>query len=100
MGSWLLIRETCAVIASFLSLNVYKPSTLVFDEAGNLLISTLTALKHTGAAFATHRALQLIAKTCFSDKSNAILLDLPKTWGLRMISEIFDSEKIHNSILR
>jgi Putative death-receptor fusion protein (DUF2428) len=100
IGSWLLTKETCAAIASILSLSSCKHSPSIYDEAGVLLISTLTALKHTGAAFAAHRALQVVAQNCFACKSNAVMLDLPKIWGLRMIAEISDSEKIRDSILR
>lgn len=65
-----------------------------------LLISTLTSLKHAGAAFAAHSALQEIATACLSKKLVAGAADLPSTWADRLIDEISVTDKVRDSTLR
>lgn len=64
-----------------------------------LLISTLVSLKHVGAAFAAHRALQQISLFCFNSKVPA-LGSLPSSWANRLLGEITEAEKVRDSTLR
>lgn len=99
MGSWLLTRETCAALASVLtSKHLSKPNGLL-DRAGSLLISTLVSLKHAGAAFAAHRALQQISEFCFKSKDQ-LVGNLPASWAKRLLEEISSGERVRDSTLR
>lgn len=100
IGSWLLTKEACGAIAALLASNGYNAETSVYNEAGMLLVSTLTSLKHTGAAFAAHRAIQLISQTCFRQTFNQSLTQIPFQWASRLIAEVSRSEKIRDSTLR
>ena len=52
IGSWLLTREACATLTTLITYDPkYVPSPVV-GRAGQLLITTMTALKHQGAAYA------------------------------------------------
>ena len=64
-----------------------------------LLISTLISLKHVGAAFAAHRALQQISLFCFNSTDPA-LGSLPLSWANRLLGEITEAEKVRDSTLR
>jgi hypothetical protein len=97
IGSWLLTKETCAAVSILLSLGCVNPSKESMQQVGMLLISTLTSLKHTGAAFAAHKALQQISVACFSIPN---LETLPKEWALRLLDELANSDKIRDSTLR
>ena len=100
VGSWLLTKETCGALATVLSKNRFNVPPLAYDETGRLLISTLTSLKHTGAAFAAHRALQTIAQSCFTASHDRMLYIYPEMWTTRIIDEISTVDKIRDSTLR
>jgi hypothetical protein len=98
IGSWLLTREACSAIAAILTKNIELKNSF-YEYAGKLLISTLTSLKHTGAAFAAHRSLQKISLFCLQQGSNAFLLQLPHQWSSRLLDEI-SIDKVRDSTLR
>ena len=97
VGSWLLMREACAAIATVITTNGFNPSLDLSNLSGTLLISTLTSLKHTGAAFAAHSALQKIVKSALTRKDSKAL---PLQWVNRLVREILSTEKIRDSTLR
>ena len=70
------------------------------SKVGQLLLSTLTTLKHAGAAFAARDALQQIAMSCLNPKKSSDLCSLPDDWSRRLIDEISLNEKVRNSTLR
>jgi hypothetical protein len=70
------------------------------SQVGQLLLSTLTTLKHAGAAFAARDALQLIASSCMSPKKPMELRGLPQEWSRRLLEEISLKERVRNSTLR
>ena len=97
VGSWLLTREACAALSSVLTVSGSNSSEEVFNLAGTLLITTLTSLKHTGAAYAAHGALQRIAQFCLE---KTYIKHLPVEWVERLFREITSSDKIRDSTLR
>ena len=70
------------------------------SKVGQLLISTLTTLKHAGAAFAARDALQQIALNCLNLKNPSDIRSLPGAWSHRLVDEISLNEKVRNSTLR
>ena len=70
----------------------------VVRKAGDLLISTLTTLKHAGAAFAARDSLQDIVSTC--RKRGSYLQSLPNTFSKRLLDEISVVDKVRDSTLR
>ena len=70
------------------------------SKVGQLLLSTLTTLKHAGAAFAARDALQLIAIHCLNPKNPSDIRALPNVWSHRLVDEISLNEKVRNSTLR
>lgn len=100
VGSWLLTKETCGAVAALLSLKGYNAELDTFKEAGKLLISTLTSLKHTGAAFAAHRAIQTLAWVCLQKPKRIPDNQLPFMWATRLLSEVSKCNKIRDSTLR
>ena len=64
------------------------------------MLSTLTTLKHAGAAFAARDALQQIATNCLNPKYPSDIRSLPDVWSHRLIDEISLNEKVRNSTLR
>ena len=64
------------------------------------MISTLTTLKHAGAAFAARDSLQTVVATCLSSKVDDKIRCLPERWAARLIEEISMSEKVRDSTLR
>jgi hypothetical protein len=99
VGTWLLTKETCAAIASTIATKGYRIDASLVDRTGMLLISTLTSLKHTGAAFAAHHAIQSIAQLCL-DKSKSELQHLPARWMGRLLAEVSQVDKVLHSTLR
>ena len=95
----MLTRETCASLAALLTSKYFSASRDLLNQAGMLLISTLTSLKHAGAAFAAHRALQQIAEHCL-DSSESFIAKLPALWAQRLLDEISETEKVRDSTLR
>jgi len=109
VGSWLLTKEACAALSSVIT--SYPSSSLpaqLVTTAGSLLISTLTSLKHQGAAFAAHRALQELSEACHAYSSNAAsnslgndsIVNLPLSWARRLLHEISSTEIVRDSTLR
>jgi hypothetical protein len=98
MGSWYLIRESTGAISSVLTARRPGPELeALVKEAGTLLISTLTSLKHIGAAYASHTAFQHIVNVCLGSPS---LHALPMEWTLRLFEKITSAERVRDSTLR
>ena len=62
-----------------------------------MLLQTLSSLKHQGAAFAAHKALEQICDVCVRSTN---LSALPSKWGNDLLSEISMEEKVRDSTLR
>jgi Putative death-receptor fusion protein (DUF2428) len=95
-----MTKEACAAMASIISCRQFHPSLRLVERAGSLLISTLTTLKHQGAAFAAHRALQEIVFFCFDTSFDNSFVHLPLLWAKRLMSEISCTDKVQDSTLR
>ena len=95
-----MTKEACAAMASIISCRQFHPSLRLVERAGSLLISTLTTLKHQGAAFAAHRALQRIVFFCFDTSFDNLFVHLPLLWAKRLMSEISCTDKVRDSTLR
>ena len=103
MGSWLLIKEACATLSSVLGAFPGQPNEANMKTTGELLISTLTSLKHQGAAFAAHKSLQKLCQICYTQKSadsDTKLMSLPSEWSRRLLHEISSQEIVRDSTLR
>ena len=100
IGSWLLTKEACAALSAVLTSVATTPSREQVEISGNLLISTMVSLKHQGAAFAAHKALQQIAALCNNRKSEQILRSIPVGWAKRLMSEMSATESVRDSTLR
>lgn len=72
----------------------------IISTAGDLLISTLTTLKHQGAAFAAHKALQSLSARCYKEADGNELRSFPSVWSQRLLDEISCSENVRDSTLR
>ncbi len=72
----------------------------IISTAGDLLISTLTTLKHQGAAFAAHKALQSFCTRCFKEVHGNEIRQLPYAWSERLLKEISHTEIVRDSTLR
>jgi hypothetical protein len=75
------------------------PYALV-ERVGMLLISTLTSVKHAGAAFASRDSLQEISTACMSAEDSKRAKKLPELWVDRLLDEISLIEKVRDSTLR
>ena len=95
-----MTKETCAAIASVITTEGYTASHHLVSKVGQLLLSTLTTLKHAGAAFAARDALQQIATSCLKPNHPSDVRSLPSVWSYRLIDEISLNEKVRNSTLR
>ncbi|CAJ1960388.1 unnamed protein product [Cylindrotheca closterium] len=100
IGSWLLTKETCECISSVISARGYEARFDTFARIGELLISTLTTLKHAGAAFAARDSLQVVAAVALDATYDAKILGLPTLWAKRLVAEISTSDKVRDSTLR
>lgn len=100
MAAWLMTKEACASLASTITCTEFDPSLRSVERVGSILISTLTALKHQGAAFAAHRALQEVVEFCFSTSVDEAFVNLPPLWAKRLMSDISGSGKVRDSTLR
>lgn len=101
IGSWLLTKEACGTLSA--SLTLVPPTQSgreLFARSGDVLITTMTSLKHQGAAFAAHKAFQQIASQCIKVSSNPGLRPLPSEWSKRLLSEISSTERVRDSTLR
>lgn len=100
MGTWLLIKEACAALSSITVSAPVKDAGL-FTIAGDLLISTLTSLKHQGAAFAAHKSLQKLCSICYSGIRMANdIRHLPSDWSEKLLHGISSVELVRDSTLR
>ncbi|KAL3934493.1 MAG: hypothetical protein SGBAC_009805 [Bacillariaceae sp.] len=100
IGSWLLTKETCSCISSVISVQGYRAQYDNFERLGALLISTLTTLKHAGAAFAARDSLQVVVAAALGAAYDEKIRELPTGWALRLIAEISTSDKVRDSTLR
>jgi len=99
VGSWLLMKVCCSTLATVVTMEGFDVDSDVLNETGTLLINTLTALKHAGAAFAAHRALQRIA-LAFLNSTHSSLQILPSKWLNRLMIDVSETERVRNAILR
>ena len=99
IGSWLLTKETCTALSVAFSVNGFIAENSQIHEAGMILLSTLTSLKHTGAAFAAHKSIQQIANCCLKSNVSSIQLE-PASWLKRLVDEISEAERVRDSTLR
>jgi len=95
-----MTKEACASLASIIKCEEFDPPLRMVDGVGSLLICTLTTLKHQGAAFAAHRALQEIIEFCFTATLNESFATLPILWAKRLISDISGAGNVRDSTLR
>jgi hypothetical protein len=94
-----LIKEACATLAKVFFTFQGAPQPSLVEASGDLLISALVSLKHQGAAFAAHKALQQIVESCQGNFSHhTVIRALPFIWGNRLLTEI--SGAGNNSTLR
>lgn len=98
IGSWLLTKDACEALASTLALSIALDSR-VFDKVGALLLKTQISVKHTGAAFAAHKALQLLSATCLRSDDET-KQSLPTKWVTSLLLSVSDTGKVRNSTLR
>eukprot|EP00554_Chaetoceros_debilis_P014698 CAMPEP_0194123918 /NCGR_PEP_ID=MMETSP0150-20130528/56526_1 /TAXON_ID=122233 /ORGANISM="Chaetoceros debilis, Strain MM31A-1" /LENGTH=2190 /DNA_ID=CAMNT_0038817389 /DNA_START=149 /DNA_END=6718 /DNA_ORIENTATION=- len=99
MGTWLLIREACSTLSSTLEA-LSAGNVPLMSTAGDLLIITLTSLKHQGAAFASHKALQKMCELCYCTSAKNEIRSLPNMWSQRFLQEISATERVRDSTLR
>lgn len=99
MGSWLLTREACDAIAVVLGAMGHNASASLLDNCATLLINTLTSLKHVGAAFAAHSAVEAITQLCFRSCHDSLIEQLPKSWAQRLLRET-ELDRVRDSTLR
>ena len=83
-----------------ISLPNYGATYELVSDVGELLLSTLTTLKHAGAAFAARDALQEITLACFSVSKQQSIGELPAEWSRILMDEISLNERVRNSTLR
>lgn len=95
-----MTKETCSCISSVISAEGYQARFDAFERIGALLISTLTTLKHAGAAFAARDSLQVVVAVALDATYDEKILDLPLLWSKRLIEEISTSDKVRDSTLR
>ena len=100
IGSWLLTREACGGLSTVITLFPGTIDLNLISAAGDLLISTLTTLKHQGAVFAAHKALQSFSARCFKEIEGNQLRLLPNAWSHRLLGEISCKEIVRDSTLR
>ena len=100
VGSWLLTKEACAALSSVIIAFPGKIDYDVMSMAGDLLISTLTSLKHQGAAFAAHKSLQKICARCHTENGESGVRSLPSKWSSRLMFEISCPDLVRDSTLR
>jgi hypothetical protein len=95
-----MTKEACAAMAAVITCKQFRPSLRLVERAGSLLIGTLTTLKHQGAAFAAHRALQKIVSFCFDTSFDDSFVHLPLSWTKLLMREISGIGKVRDSTLR
>ncbi len=77
----------------------FQPSPPLVQKCGALLISTLTSLKHAGAAFAARDSLEGITQMCLRSEDE-LLRKIPQGWVDRLLGEMCSAEKVRDSTLR
>ena len=99
VGTWLLTKEASTALSVIVSMKGSPLDSRALGEIGELLLTTMTSLKHSGAAFCAHAAIQRLAIVCFEceDVSNQ---NLPSEWLGRLMAELIDVERVRNSTLR
>jgi hypothetical protein len=95
-----LTKETCAAIAAVVTMGECKSMKVALSKVGQLLLSTLTTVKHAGAAFAARDSLQHIATKCLSHSKVKDFGAFPAEWMSRLVDEISLNERVRNSTLR
>jgi hypothetical protein len=93
------MKETCTAIAATMTADGFEAPYTLVEKVGVLLISTISSLKHAGAAFVARDSLQEVAKVCMSS-SNKDVSALPELWARRLLEEISSYEKVRESTLR
>jgi hypothetical protein len=78
----------------------FQTTKELLSKVGQLLLSTLTTLKHAGAAFAARDSLQQIATACLSQSMVNDFHVFPAEWMARLLDEISLNERVRNSTLR
>lgn len=91
------MKEACAALCTAIVEYPQSPPSQLVEDAGSLLITAMVSLKHQGAAFAAHNALQQIALMCNSFEH---LLSFPDQWATRILHEISAAETVRDSTLR
>ena len=94
-----MIKETCAAVAAIITSSEFKPEPSLVNRCGTLLISTLTSLKHAGAAFSARDAFQEISIACLRSQ-NLELRSIPEKWANRLLDEMCSRERVRDSTLR
>lgn len=99
MGTWLLTKETCAAASAVIAAEGFDAPSPLVQKFGTLLISTLTSLKHAGAAFSARDSLQEIALVCLRSYK-VEQQSIPEVWVNRLLNEMCSYEKVRDSTLR
>ncbi|GKY94956.1 hypothetical protein MPSEU_000460200 [Mayamaea pseudoterrestris] len=99
VGSCLLIKDACEAFVYCLCSTTARAAVSSVDDAGILLLETQVSVKHTGAAYAAHKALQQLAVSCLASDDEE-LKKLPRKWMINLLHEISDTSKSRNSTLR
>jgi hypothetical protein len=94
-----LTKETCAAMSAVIAAKDFDAPSDLVQKCGTLLISTLTSLKHTGAAFSARDSLQEIALSCLRSPK-VELQSIPEKWLDRLLEEMCSYEKVRDSTLR
>lgn len=101
VGSWLLTKHACSAWAVLLtSTSFFDGKGKLFKDAGEVLISTLSSLKHAGNSYAAHESLQQITMACFGTSNIDLVRELPRQWASRLLREVSESDKVKDSTLR
>lgn len=100
MGTWLLTKEACLALAGVIDIAVCRLPPPTIDTSGKLLISTITSIKHTGAAFSAHRALQSLAERCLACTGDAEISSFPSRWTRNLLDEVSCRDLVRHSTLR
>jgi len=102
VGCWLLAKEASGLLATNVCAFDFTDSdhsVELVEEAGRIMLTTLSTLKHQGAAFACQRALAKISSFCFNS-AREDLRRLPGGWLKSLLDSISDKDTVHESTLR
>ena len=95
----MLTKECCATITSVIVSPAFEISAETIDSVGDLLIRTLTTIKHAGAAFSARDSLEAISLYCLAERRESIH-KLPISWTKFLLNEISECNKVRDSTLR